>query len=112
MISGHIITVLRYETDRYGDRVKIDELTIPNCAFAPRTTAGGRDTAELTDRSGMVTADAELYAPHGVDVTAQDVIRLADGTDWEVIGAPERWESPFPGAWKAGTVIPLRRRTG
>ena len=112
MITGHTVTVLRYETTRYGDRTKIAEFTIPHCAFAPRTSATGRDTAELTDRSGSVIADAELFAPHAVDVTPQDVIRLVDGTEWEVTGTPERWESPFPGAWKAGTVIPLRRKTG
>lgn len=112
MITGHTVTVLRYETDRYGDRVKVGEFALSQCAFAPRTTSSSRGTVELTDRTGTVTADAELYAPHGADVTPQDVIRLADGTDWEAVGAPERWESPYPGAWTAGTVVPLRRKTG
>lgn len=112
LIIGKPVTVLRYETDRYGDRVQVDEFTVTRCAFAPRTTTGGRDTTELTDRSSMVTVDAELYAPYGVDINAADVIRLVDSTEWEVTGAPENWQSPFPGAWLAGTVIPLRRRTG
>jgi hypothetical protein len=112
VITGHTVTVFRYETDRYGDRTKVSEHTVDNCAFAPRTTAGGRDTAELTDRSQVVTSDAELYVPYGADVTPADVIRLPDGTDWEVVGGSERWESPFPGAWQAGTVVPLRRKTG
>jgi hypothetical protein len=112
MLTGHAVTVLRYETDRYGDRVKIKEFTVPRCAFAPRTSSGSRGTVELTDRSAAVTADAELYAPLGADITPADVIRLHDGTEWEVVGAPERWQSPYPGAWQAGAVIPLQRKTG
>lgn len=112
MITGHTVTVLRYETDLYGDRTLVDESTVARCAFAPRTSSSGRDTAELTDRANTVTVDAELYAPYGVDVTPHDVIRLANGTEWEVAGAPEPWESPYPGRWPAGTVIPLKRKTG
>lgn len=112
MITGHAVTILRYETNRYGDRTKISEHVVPNCAFAPRTTTGGRGVAELTDRSATVTADAELFAPYGANITPADVVQLPDGTEWEVVGAPEQWQSPFPGSWNAGSVIPLRRRTG
>ena len=112
MITGYTVVVARYETDRYGDRTKVSEHTVTGCAFAPRTTAGGRTIAELTDRSATVTSDAELFAPFGADITPADVVRLPDGTDWEVVGFPERWQSPFPGAWAPGTVVPLRRRTG
>ena len=112
VITGHPVTVLRYDTDRYGDRVKVAEYKLAGCAFAPRATSSSRGTVELTDRTNAVTADAELYTPHGVDITPQDVVRLVDGTEWEVVGALERWESPFPGAWAAGTVVPLRRKTG
>jgi hypothetical protein len=110
--GGHTVTVLRYTTDRYGDRTKVSEHTVDHCAFAPRVTTGGRDASELTDRSATVTADAELYAPPGADITPTDVVRLADGTEWEVAGAVESWQSPFPGAWAPGVVVPLRRRTG
>lgn len=112
MITGDPVTVLRYETDRYGDRTQVDEFTVAHAAFAPRTSASGRDTAELTDRASTVTVEAELYVPHGADITPQDVVRLADGTEWEVVGAPERWRSPYVGRWLAGTVVPLRRKTG
>lgn len=112
MIAGHTVIVLRYSTDRYGDRTQVDEFTVPHCAFAPRTSASGRDTAELGDRSGAVTVDAELYAPYGVDIHPEDVVLLSDGTDWEVVGRPERWEGAFPGSWPAGTVVPLQRKTG
>lgn len=112
MITGHTVTVTRYTTDRYGDRTKVAEHTVTNCAFAPRASSSSRGAVEFTDRAGTVVADAELYAPYGADITPEDVVRLADGTDWEVVGAAERWQSPFPGDWTAGTVIPLRRKTG
>lgn len=112
MITGHTVTVTRYVTNRYGDRTKVSESTVDGCAFAPRSTSSTRGTVELSDRSGAVIADAELYVPYGADITPSDVVRLPDGTDWEVVGAAERWESPFSGAWRAGTVIPLRRKTG
>lgn len=112
MITGHAVTVLRYETDLYGDRVKTSEHQVSHCAFAPRTTSSARGTVELTDRVNTVTADAELYVPYGADITSDDVIRLADGTEWEVVGASERWESPYASGWQAGTVIPIRRKTG
>lgn len=110
--GGHTVTVLRYETDRRGDRTKVSEHVVEHCAFAPRTTAGGRGVAELTDRSAAVTADAELYAPPGADITPADVVRLPDSTEWEVVGAVEQWQSPFPASWAPGVVVPLRRKTG
>ncbi len=112
MFTGATVTVLRYETDRYGDRTLVSQHDVQHAAFAPRTSASGRDTAELTNRANTVTTDAELYAPYGADITPQDVIRLDDGTEWEVVGLPERWRSPYSGDWRAGAVIPLRRRTG
>lgn len=112
MITGHTVTVLRYVTDRYGDRTQVGEYPVAGCAFAPRTASGSRGAVEFSDRAGTVVADAELYVPYGADITPEDVVRLADGTDWEVVGAPERWESAYTTAWKAGTVVPLRRKTG
>lgn len=112
MAPGRIVTVERYETDRYGDRVKVSEHRVAGCAFAPRTTAGGRAGAEFTDRANTVTSEAELYVPYGADIVPEDVIRLHDNTQWEVVGLPERWESPFPGHWRSGSVVPIRRRTG
>lgn len=111
-MTGRSVTVMRYETDRYGDRTKVAEYTVTGCAFAPRTSSSSRGTVELTDRTNAVTADAELYVPYSAHIRPEDVIRLSDGTDWEVVGATEQWESPYIGAWQAGAVVPLRRKTG
>ena len=109
---GRPVIVHRYTQDRYGDRVEVSQHTVTGCAFAPRTFAGARGGAELTDRAATVTADAELHAPFNADITPTDVIELDDTTLWEVSGPVERWRSPFPGAWAPGAVIPLRRVTG
>lgn len=109
---GRPVTVHRYESDRFGDRVEVSHHTVSRCAFAPRSAAGTRGGAELTDRASTVTADAELYVPYDADITPADVVELDDGTRWEVAGPVERWRSPFAGAWSPGAVVPLRRMTG
>ena len=109
---GLPVLVRRYEMDRYGDRQQVSTHQVARAAFAPRPAASGRGSAELTDRSNKVTADAELYFPYQADIRPSDVIELHDGTQWEVSGAPERWRSPFAGAWSPGAVVPLRRITG
>jgi hypothetical protein len=112
MITGKPVTVLRYITDRYGDRVLQSQHTVSRCAFAPRAANAVAGGAELADRASTVTADAELYVPYGADIVPTDVIKLHDGTAWEVVGPIERWQSPFAGAWSPGAVVPLQRMTG
>lgn len=111
MMTGDPVTVHRYATDRYGDRVEVSQHSVGRTAFGPRPVAGSRGSAEFTDRANTVTADAELYAPYEADITSTDVIEMADGTLWEVAGSPERWRSPFT-HHTPGMVVPLRRKTG
>lgn len=110
-MTGQTVTVHRFVTDRYGDRVEASTHREPRCAFAPRGAAGIRGTTENTDRANQVTSAAELYAPPDADIVATDVIELDDGQRWEVSGAPERWRSPF-NCWRPGLVVPLDRITG
>ena len=105
VLNGPPVIVRRYILDRYGDRVLVGTWTVQHTAFAPRTSF------ENDDRATSVTADADLYLPAGADVTAADEIELADGTRWEVRGAPERWASPFA-AWTPGVLVALHRVTG
>jgi hypothetical protein len=111
-IIGFTATVHRYTTDRFGDRVEASTHTLDRCAFAPRGNAGLLSTRENTDRANTVTSAAALYTQAGADIVATDVIELPDGARWEVSGAPERWQSPFPGAHTFGVIVPLERITG
>jgi hypothetical protein len=112
-VTGQSVVVHRFVTDpKTGDRSEVSQHVVGRCAFAPRTSAGSRGGAELTDRASTVVADAELFAPYSADVVPTDVIELDDGTLWEVAGPVERWRSPFAAGWSPGAVIPLRRMTG
>lgn len=112
MLRGRSVTVHRYETDRYGDRVEVSSHQIHRTAFAPRPNEMGRGSEEVTDRANQVIADAELYVPYASDIESTDVVELDDGSRWEVSGRPERWTGAFSTGWLPGTVVPLRRMTG
>jgi hypothetical protein len=104
-VNDQSVTVRRYRTDRYGDRVLVSTFQLTRCIYAPRTSS------EDDDRSTTVVADAELFVPAHAALQPSDEIELADGTTWEVNGRPEPWRSPF-GGWAPGDVIPLNRTTG
>jgi hypothetical protein len=104
-LTGQTVTVRRFATDRYGDRVLGVTFLVPRCAFAPRLSVEGNDRADT------VTADAELYVPSWAGIEAADQVELPDGTLWEVQGRPENWWSPYT-AWKPGDVVTLKRVTG
>jgi len=105
-VNPQTVTVSRYRLDKYGDRHLIAKFIVGECMFAPR------DTTEVDNRSTAVNADADLYAPPWIGVEPQDVVKLADGTEWEVTGLPARWDSPYPGSWNAGVLVHLNRARG
>lgn len=100
------VTVHRYTMDRYGDRTQQLTFHIGQCAFAPRTGT------ESDDRSTTVTAEADLYVPPWSGIRPQDVVELPDGSTWEVRGAAQQWESPYPSHWTPGDVVALTRTRG
>lgn len=104
-LTGQLVTVRRWTTDRYGDRIVSTTFVVGRCAFAPRTSQ------EINDRGNTVVADAELYVPPWAGIKPSDEVELADGTKWEVQGRPENWRSPFT-SWNPGDVVPLKKTTG
>ena len=78
-------------TDRLGDPTYgvPDEVTIENCGLAPRHEAEDADNG----RQG-VPIGWNLFAPHGADILATDLIRLPDGTVCEIDGMPAAERCP------------------
>lgn len=111
MIGGESVTVHRYVTDKFGDRREVSTHVVHHVAFAPRPGVMSQGSAELTDRSDQVIADAELYGPADMDIVSTDAVERPDGTLWEASGSAERWASAFV-SWRPGAVVPLRRITG
>lgn len=104
--SGRTVTVSRYDTDAFGDRVLTDQFDVPDCAVAPENTEEDNDRAVATVTSGVA-----LYDPHYADFRAADEVDIGDGQDWQVEGDPAPWESPFS-MWEPGQVVHLVKRSG
>lgn len=75
----------------------------PGCSVQPAATN------ETTDHRDQVTADATLYGPPDMTVTALTAVEI-DGERYEVIGQPARW--PGIAGSLAHTVVQLRKVTG
>ena len=106
MALNQTVTVKRYTTDKYGDRVLTATFQVGQCGFAPRSMA------ETDDRSTTVIADADLFGPPWMGITAKDVVVLADGSAWEAQGDVEKWAMPFGSPWFPGCVVHLKRTKG
>ena len=88
---GETITRLRSpERDRFGDVPDVDdELDIPNVFVAWESTRENDNFRETT------TSDVTVFLPKGSDIKASDHVRLADGSQWRVIGRP-LWTGVHP----------------
>ncbi|MBP2341119.1 hypothetical protein JOF41_007373 [Saccharothrix coeruleofusca] len=100
--------------DEWGDEQPGTTHQVPGCALAPRTSS------EREEQRDTVIVGLTLFAPHGADIQAQDLVRLpADrmvpaiyhDTVWRVQGEAGSWASPLTG-WTPGVEIALERVTG
>ena len=62
------------------------EHTIAGCAILPRAS-------EEEGRGWVILEGRMIIAPYGADVLATDLVRLDDGTTWEVDGEPGDYEN-------------------
>jgi len=113
MRFGETVTVRRYSRDAKGNRTLVSEHTIPDCGIAAAGGSSGWGVAsdENNVRGETVTDGLTLYGPYGADVTARDVVVLANGDDYEVDGSVARWHSPLS-SWAPGVVVNLKRVNG
>lgn len=91
------------QRETLGDWAAAHELTIRDCHVDPVSSR----EAPTVDRDKLTTLRT-LRAPHGADIRAEDRVRLADGTVWNVIGDPSAWRNPFTG-WAPHMEISLER---
>lgn len=109
---GETVTVHRPGgVDRWGQRLPGTRHTISGCGFGPSRGPGRASSEEVTEQANRVVTGLIMYAAHGADVGALDVVERADGTRWHVLGDPDRWSSPLTG-WAAGVEVALERVTG
>lgn len=99
------VTVLHRGRDRHGDMTVVGSATLHGCGFAPT------GTSEETDSRETVVREAVLYLPAAALVRGTDLVRLDDGSEWQVVGEAEQFRSPLDG-WRPGGQVTLRRVTG
>jgi hypothetical protein len=96
-IAGH---------DDYGNDV-LGEIRIPvgGCAISPAFSS------EEVNGTEQVVVNTAIHMPAGTVVTAIDALIGPDGTEYEVIGTPGSWQSPFTGTLSM-VEVKVREVTG
>lgn len=96
--------------DGYGNPV-------PDWASAVRTSYAGCAVAQgtrggetLTGDRDTITSDLAVFMPSGADVVATDRLEIR-GREYEVVGEPFDWVSPFSGT-AFGTAVYCNRVEG
>ena len=94
--AGQTVTIVRRvlqpEPDSHGNDVYVDQLiSVLGCAISPGFSSE-------TDSGGIqVKANVTIHMPTGTVVYPTDALRGPDGREYEVIGFPDTWQSPFTG---------------
>lgn len=88
MTGGESLTVLRGDTDRYGNPEKVASGTIKGVFAWGVSRPGG------FPRSDGNTQVAELYVARGTDLRARDRVQRANGEQYAVVRGA--WDQDFP----------------
>jgi head-tail adaptor len=109
--AGETVTVVRAALvdDGYGNQVR----DWPNATRTPHqgcaVAQNGRDESLTGDRN-VVASDLVVFMPSGTDVAATDRLEIR-GRDYEVVGEPFDWVSPFTGS-AFGVAVYCNRAEG
>ncbi|MBW0274999.1 hypothetical protein ATM97_27750 [Nocardia sp. MH4] len=96
---GQTVTVLRGSRDRTGDQALVEHHTIDAAVFWPESVSG------TDDRRDTSTVHGQLAVPRSADLLATDHVRLADGSIWVAVGAPQ-WDHVHPmTGWNPGYKV-------
>jgi len=109
---GETVTVLRRPArDKFGDTSYVAHHDIDNVAVDLRGSDEPNPSGAPTLDRPLATYDATAYMAVGSDVIASDIVELADGTQYHVVGRPERPRHPRTGNQPA-VIVRLRRIEG
>ena len=100
--------------DDWGDPGTGATHEVAGCWIAPRSSS------EREDQRDTVIVGLSLFAPHGADIRARDVVTLPvdpfvpiayQEKRWRVQGEAGSWANPLTG-WTPGVEVALERVTG
>lgn len=96
---GQTVEVLRGARDRTGDQTLAVHHMIEQSVFWPESINGD------DNRRDTSTVYGQLAVPRGAELLANDHVRLADGTVWVLVGAPQ-WDHVHPmTGWDPGYKV-------
>ena len=98
--NGKMVT-LRHRVAAGQDEYNNETFTFTEVQVGPCSVQQGHSGEEIayTDR---VTTDITVYVPYGTDVDYLDAM-IVDGAEYEIVGDPAHWVSPF-----SGRTAPIR----
>jgi len=92
--NGQYVTlrhrVVAGQNDYGNDTYAFTEVQVGPCSVQPTTT---REAVSFTDQ---VATNVLVFMPYGTDVGYLDAM-IIDGVEYEIIGQPDGWISPFSG---------------
>ena len=103
-----VIVVRRVVTgaDSYGNDVLSETRTpVGGCAISPAFSS------EEVNGTEQVVVNTAIHMPSGTDVTDIDALIGPDGMEYEVIGIPDTWQSPFTGT-QSMVEVKVKKVTG
>jgi hypothetical protein len=91
---GKMVTLRRRVVSGH-DEYNNDTYTVTDVQVGPCSVQQGHSGEQIafTDR---VTTDVTVYVPYGTDVDYLDAV-IVDGVEYEIVGDPAQWLSPFSG---------------
>jgi hypothetical protein len=102
LLKGQTVTIVRRTllvddsdnpiVDDYGNDQYVDiTFEVPGCSISPAFSAEDFEGTE------SITDNVNVHMPNGTLVYALDAVIMPDGSQYEVVGQPHTWVSPFTG---------------
>ncbi|HWI69077.1 MAG TPA: hypothetical protein VNS88_11970 [Nitrospiraceae bacterium] len=94
LLNGQYVT-LRHRVVSGRDEYNNDTYTFTEVKVGP-CSVQQTDSREATNFTDQVATGVLVFMPYGTDVEFLDAM-IIDGIEYEIVGDPEGWVSPFSG---------------